>query len=94
MPSVHIKKNDQVVIIKNNGVNPVQGIFAGFPEGATISLSPSQQLKISYQGGTNGHDVILTQIVAPSARTSATAYAGPMLACDWKGHSYSASITR
>ena len=32
--------------------------------------------------------------VAASARTSASAQAGPMLAWDWKGHSYSASITR
>ncbi len=32
--------------------------------------------------------------VARSARTSATAQAGPMLACDWNGHSYSASTTR
>jgi len=30
---------------------------------------------------------------ASPARTSATAQAGPMLACDWNGHSYSASIT-
>ncbi len=34
------------------------------------------------------------QTVTPSARTSATAQAGPMLACDWNGHSYSASTTR
>src|SRR4029077_5204544 len=34
------------------------------------------------------------QTVTPSARTSATAHAGPMLACDWNGHSYSASTTR
>src|SRR5438105_9630924 len=32
--------------------------------------------------------------VARSARTSATAQAGPMLACDWNGHSYSASTIR
>src|SRR6266404_8909950 len=31
--------------------------------------------------------------VAPSSRASTTAQAGPILACDWNGHSYSASTT-
>src|SRR5215217_8671641 len=34
------------------------------------------------------------QTVTLSPLMSTTAQAGPMLACDWKGHSYSASITR
>ena len=37
--------------------------------------------------------VPLQQVAWPSLK-STSAHAGPMEACDWKGHSYSASITR
>jgi autotransporter-associated beta strand protein len=62
------KTNDQFVIIDNDGVDPVNGTFAGFPENSIITLSPSQTLKISYVGG-DGNDVVLTQIAAPPAPT-------------------------
>jgi autotransporter-associated beta strand protein len=61
------KTNDQFVIVKNNGGSPVNGIFLGLQEGAFISVSPSQQFKLTYQGGASGHDVVLTQLIAPPA---------------------------
>ena len=45
-------------IINNDGSDAVSGTFAGFAEGATVTLA-GQALKISYVGG-DGNDVTLT----------------------------------
>jgi len=61
--------NDHFVIVKNNGGSPVNGYFLGLQEGALISISPSQQFQLTYQGGASGHDVVLTQLTAPPSPT-------------------------
>ncbi len=59
--------SNQFVIIRNDGVDAVQGTFAFLPEGATATINGAQ-FKISYQGG-DGNDVVLTQLTAtPGAK--------------------------
>jgi autotransporter-associated beta strand protein len=48
-----------VVIIDNDGSDPVQGTFAGLPEGAIIRNVTNKVARISYHGG-DGNDVTLT----------------------------------
>src|SRR5207253_2130041 len=47
-------------IINNQGSDPVQGTFAGLPEGAIIE-TPSEAFQISYHGG-DGNDVTVTKV--------------------------------
>ena len=46
-----------ITLIDNRGPDPVNGTFAGLPEGATVTAG-SGQYTISYVGGT-GNDVVL-----------------------------------
>lgn len=62
--------SNQYTIINNDGADPVTGIFAGLPEGATLTATNGAQMIISYQGGT-GNDVVLTQISLPTPPTFA-----------------------
>jgi hypothetical protein len=48
---------DELVIIANDGSDPVIGTFNGLAEGATLTLA-NHALKISYMGG-DGNDVVL-----------------------------------
>jgi hypothetical protein len=48
-----------VVIIQNNGTNPVGGTFLGLPEGA-IFTNDSSVIQITYRGNTSTNDVQLT----------------------------------
>jgi hypothetical protein len=50
----------EVVIIENDGSDPVVGTFQGLPEGGLI-LADGYTMRISYQGG-DGNDVTLTDI--------------------------------
>ncbi len=60
---------DEFRIIDNLGSSPINGTFAGLPEGSTIMLG-SAPFKISYVGG-DGNDVTLThQIVTTTSLTS------------------------
>ncbi|HEY2414903.1 MAG TPA: autotransporter-associated beta strand repeat-containing protein [Pirellulaceae bacterium] len=52
-----------LTIINNAGDDPVNGIFAGLPEGSIVTLN-NVMYSLSYQGGT-GNDVTLTSIPAP-----------------------------
>jgi hypothetical protein len=45
-------------ILQNTSTNPINGIFEGLPEGASVTLA-GQMFTISYVGGT-GHDVVLS----------------------------------
>jgi autotransporter-associated beta strand protein len=49
----------EFVIIENHGTDPVIGTFAGLPEGATLDVGGTM-LTISYAGGTEQNDVVLT----------------------------------
>jgi hypothetical protein len=55
------RPGDQFVIIANDGTDPVQGAFAGLPEGSVITVPGGAKLQISYEGG-DGNDVELTRI--------------------------------
>jgi len=46
-------------IINNDGSDPVMGIFNGLPEG-TVFLVGGTPMQISYAGGTNSNDVVLS----------------------------------
>ena len=54
------------VIIDNDGIDPVQGTFAGLSEGATFTASGTM-FRITYAGGT-GNDVVVT-VVVPTTTT-------------------------
>jgi fibronectin-binding autotransporter adhesin len=62
----------QLVIIDNDNADPVIGVFAGLPEGATIPGGPGGfNYTITYAGG-SGNDVVLTVSVGgpPPAATA------------------------
>jgi len=56
--------DDQIVIINNDGVDPVVGNFIGTSEGSTVPGFPGWY--ISYVGGTDANDVVLTFNSAPT----------------------------
>ena len=56
-----ITVGQQLTIIKNDGSDAVVGMFAGLPEGATVT-SGGDTFSISYVGG-SGNDVVLTPLV-------------------------------
>jgi hypothetical protein len=63
------------VVIDNQSGKAVNGIFDGLPEGAVVyptNSGSSVGFQISYQGGVNGNDVVLTAIGAASAAKTAT----------------------
>jgi hypothetical protein len=51
-------------LIVNNSGAPVTGTFHGLPEGAIVTSSSGQPFRITYVGGTSGHDVVLTPRVS------------------------------
>ena len=56
-------------IINNQGSNPVSGTFANQLEGSSITVS-GVVFKISYVGGTNKQDVVLTVVSVPATTTA------------------------
>lgn len=50
----------EIVLIKNDGVDPVTGTFAGLAEGATLTINGTNFI-ISYAGGAGANDVTLTE---------------------------------
>ncbi|MEQ1830145.1 MAG: CHRD domain-containing protein, partial [Pirellula sp.] len=56
--SIASAANLTMVIINNDGSDPVSGIFNGLPEGSTVVIN-SINFKISYVGGSNNNDVVL-----------------------------------
>jgi hypothetical protein len=59
---------DSFVIINNDLADPVNGIFAGLPEGNSIARSfggETYLFQISYRGGT-GNDVVLMAVPEPA----------------------------
>ncbi len=59
-----------LVLINNDGTDPVAGTFAGLPEGATVTAGV-HSMRISYVGGT-GNDVVLTAVVPLDAAPAVT----------------------
>src|SRR5205814_5047280 len=58
-----------LVLIRNDGPDPVVGTFAGLPQGAVLGIS-GQQFRVSYTGG-DGNDVTLTAFGPPEVVVSA-----------------------
>ena len=52
---------DQFIIVNNDGTDMIVGAFDGLPEGAIFGVGPSKS-QISYQGGANHNDVVLTAV--------------------------------
>ncbi|HEY7290045.1 MAG TPA: DUF11 domain-containing protein [Vicinamibacterales bacterium] len=50
-----------IIMVDNDGADPVQGIFQGQPEGSTITTTGGVTFKISYVAGT-GNDIGLTVV--------------------------------
>ena len=58
-----------VTVIRNRGGNPVNGIFNGLPESATLTDANGVQHRISYFGGASGDDVTLTRVAPVTGLT-------------------------
>jgi autotransporter-associated beta strand protein len=69
--SAMAQTNDQFMIVENTSGLPTDGWFAGYGEGALITLGSSQVFKITYTGG-DGNDVVLTQQRVPAGPTLGT----------------------
>jgi hypothetical protein len=61
---------DSFVLIANDGTDPIQGTFKNLPEGATITIN-GQDLEITYQGGPNQNEVVLTDKATPTVTVNA-----------------------
>src|ERR1051326_3187373 len=70
-------------IIDNDGADPINGTFAGLPEGATVTAG-SRQFASSYHGG-DGNDVTLTTVASPNtwAGTASNLWS---IAANWSSH--------
>src|SRR6185312_10372121 len=53
---------DKYTILHNTSGSAVTGTFAGLAEGAQLTVS-NKQFSITYKGGTNGQDVVLTSLI-------------------------------
>ena len=58
------------VLIVNDGVDPIQGTFAGLAEGSVIT-SDGRRFAISYRGG-DGNDVVLVELPPPATTFTVT----------------------
>jgi autotransporter-associated beta strand protein len=59
---------EELIIIENDGTDPVAGNFSGYPEGSILTNLPSETFVVSYKGG-DGNDVSLTRIITPTGTT-------------------------
>jgi PKD repeat protein len=57
------------VIIDNDGLDAVNGTFAGLPQGSVLNMG-GQRFRISYQGGDNNNDVVLTRNRRPAGASA------------------------
>jgi hypothetical protein len=48
-------------ILTNAGSAPVNGTFPGLNEGSVFNVG-NYQFQITYQGGSNGHSVVITRL--------------------------------
>jgi len=48
-------------IVQGTGPDPISGTFAGLDEGAVFEQG-GLQFQITYQGGTGGHNVVVTRV--------------------------------
>jgi hypothetical protein len=69
--------NDQYTIINNPNGSTITGTFAGLAQNA-IFTSNGQQFQISYTGGSNGKDVVLTRLFTSQTLLAATPNTTPV----------------
>jgi VCBS repeat-containing protein len=65
---------DNITLIANDNGDPVQGTFANLPEGSVVQVG-NTSFRLSYQGGTDANDVVLTVVNTP--HSGAVSIAGP-----------------
>ena len=59
----------QYTILHNTATSPIVGTFSGLAQGATLTVS-GQSFSISYTGGTDGRDVVLTSLLSTTTTLS------------------------
>ncbi|BCX49285.1 hypothetical protein HAHE_31930 [Haloferula helveola] len=63
----NLSLGDSVVMLLNDGVDPINGTFTGFPEGSAIALGSGLAIELTYQangdGGAVGNDFGFTVVV-------------------------------
>jgi autotransporter-associated beta strand protein len=79
-------------ILVNNGGSLITGTFEGLPEGSIIT-SGSNSFKISYLGGSSGHDVVLTAVTASNGTTTTLENNGPNPSLNGVGVSFTATVS-
>lgn len=65
-----------LVVIDNDGTDPISGTFAGLPEGGLIEVG-DRAFRISYAGGSGNDVVLFAQNVVPVVTSQATAVPSP-----------------
>jgi autotransporter-associated beta strand protein len=69
-----VSVGDQIVMINNDGVDPITGIFAGYPQGSSYNAN-GFTFVIAYNGGT-GNDVVFNVTSVPGDAVSSSVTAG------------------
>jgi autotransporter-associated beta strand protein len=70
---VPVPLGTQITLIDNDGTDPVAGIFTGHAEGTAIAVNGSL-FRITYHGGTNQNDVVITAISPMSGEIAGFVY--------------------
>jgi hypothetical protein len=81
---------DQLTIIQNNSGSPVSGTFAGLAEGAAVNVSGTL-FQITYQGGPNHDNVVLT--VMSVSTTTTTVTSSSQIAVNGQPVTFTATVT-
>lgn len=58
--------DDQFLILEKDDGGPIDGTFLGLPEGSTVTANDGYQFSITYAGGINSNDVVLTSVCSPN----------------------------
>ena len=82
---------DQFTIIQNNSGSAVSGTFAGLAEGATASISGTV-FQITYQGGPNHDNVVLTVMSSTTTTTTTTVTSSSQIAVVGQPVTFTATV--
>jgi autotransporter-associated beta strand protein len=70
-----VSVGDQLIIINNDGADPVVGNFIGWPEGTNFMTTAGYKLGLTYVGG-DGNDVAFNVLQIPGGSISSSVTAG------------------
>ena len=93
LTAAEVPDGQQFVIINNDSTEAITGTFNGFAETATVLsnvASSGRDLQISYVGGTDGNDVVLTVI---TIETSITLSSNNLVISDVNGGASNDTLT-